>query len=377
MEKQRHIGDLLRAADREIKNGNLELAMAHIRRIFELELKNIYAKAYHERIVSLMEAQGLTRLQAEQKAISIAPKDLSPVSEAPPAPVPAAPAPAAPAPKTQPQAAPQAPAAAQRPAVPTPAPSRPSAPPVPSRVPPAPAPIQKIQRSAVASEAYRSLLMEIWKDGSIAPDEQQRIDAMRETFAITPEEHAAFENDVRITSYLNAIKDEWGKGVTDFVPLRKKFKVSDAEQISIEPKVFQLMQSLQSKGSVLVLDDETPFLSIVRDVLRDGGYYCFTAVSGEEGLRQLESMTPDLIICDINFGKPLMSGFAFYEKFRSIDRFLTTPFIFLSALDQDVLVRTGKKLGADDYLFKPIDAELLLATVEGKLRRSRELKRAK
>jgi CheY-like chemotaxis protein len=375
MEKQRHIGDLLRAADREIKNGNLELAMAHIRRIFELEVKNIYAKAYNERIVSLMEAQGLTRLQAEQKALSITPKDLPSTAETPPAPVPPPTPAAAPAPKSMP--------AAQRQAAPTqtpaPAPSRPSAPPVPSRVPPAsaPAPVQKIQRSAVAAEAYRSLLMEIWKDGAIAPDEQQRIDAMRETFAITTEEHAAFENDVRITSYLNAIKDEWGKGVTDFLPLRKKFNVSDAEQIAIEPKMFQLMQSLQSKGSVLVLDDELPFLSIVRDVLREGGYYCFTAVSGEEGLRQLETMTPDLIICDINFGKPHMSGFAFYEKFRSIDRFLTTPFIFLSALDQDVLVRTGKKLGADDYLFKPIDAELLLATVEGKLRRSRELKRAK
>ncbi len=370
MDKQRHIGDLLRAADREIKNNNLELAMGHIRRIFELELKNIYAKAYHERIISLMEGRGLTRIQAEQKAASILPVDLNAAPEsAPPVAVPPAVqhAPPAPAPPAQ--------------RAPAPVPPKPAASPAPSRPPVSTATaapsVQPIKRSAVSSEAYRTLLLDIWKDGAIAPEEQQRIDAMRETFAITAEEHAAFEKEVRITSYLNAIKEEWGKGVTDFVPLRKKFKVSDAEQIAIEPKVFQLMQSLQSKGSVLVLDDELPFLSLVRDLLVEAGYYCFTAASGEEGLRLLETMTPDIIICDINFGKPLMSGFAFYEKFRSIEKFLSTPFIFLSALDQDVLVRTGKKLGADDYLFKPIDAELLLATIEGKLRRSREMKRTR
>jgi PleD family two-component response regulator len=217
--------------------------------------------------------------------------------------------------------------------------------------------------------------LEIWKDGAISAEEQTRIDSMRETFAITPEEHAAFEKEVRQTSYFNAIRDEWKRGITDFEVQRKKFQISDQEQIALEPKVFQLIQSLQSNGSVLVLDDEEPFLRIVKGVIEEGGYYCFTATTGEEGLRLLESMTPDIVICDINFSKPNMSGFAFYEKFRSLDKFLATPFIFLSGLDQDVLVRTGKKLGADDYLFKPIDTEMLLATIEGKLRRSRELKR--
>lgn len=219
------------------------------------------------------------------------------------------------------------------------------------------------------------MLMEIWKDGSVTPDEQTRIDSMRETFAITPEEHVVIERDVRIVSYLHSIREEWRKGITDFSAQRKRFLITDQEQLSIEPRVIQLLQSLQSNGSVLVLDDEEPFLTIIKSVLDEGGYYCFTAKTGEDGLHLLESMTPDIVICDINFSKPNMSGFAFYERFRSIDKFLTTPFIFLSGLDQDVLVRTGKKLGADDYLFKPIDVEMLMATIEGKLKRSRELKR--
>jgi CheY-like chemotaxis protein len=360
------VGDHLRMADKEIKNGNLENAMGYINRVFQMEQKSVYAKAYRERIISLMEAQGMSRIDAEQRAYratvieTTVPPPAESIAVQPAVTQQSAPKPA-PAPETKP-----APAASEI-----------------NKVSAAPSPATKtptgkfapIRRSVAASEAYKSLLMEIWKDGSVSTEEQSRIDSMRETFAITTEEHAVIEKDVRIMCYLHSIRDEWRKGVTDFAPQRKRFLVTDQEQLMIEPRVFQLLQSLQSNGSVLVLDDEEMFLSIIKGILDEGGYYCFTASTGEEGLHLLESMTPDIVICDINFSKPNMSGFAFYEKFRSIDKFLTTPFIFLSGLDQDVLVRTGKKLGADDYLFKPIDTEMLMATIEGKLKRFRELKR--
>lgn len=368
VEKQRHIGDMLRAADREIKNDNLELALAYIKRIFELEVKNVYAKAYYERITSLFEAKGLSRIDAEQKAIGIQAKELKAQTSEPPKASPIAPA-------SQKVVEKKTPPEKTQPVNTTQPDSQNKPPETPKAKPWATSSLQvnQIKRSAAASDAYRTLLLEIWKDGSIDPEEQSSVDSMRETFAITVEEHQQFEKEVRETSFLNAIRDEWRKGVTNFEPLRKKFAITNQEQIAIEQKVFQLIQSLQSKGSVLALDDEDAFLDILKGLLEEGGYYCFTATTGEEGLHLLESMTPDIVICDINFTKPHMTGFAFYEKFRSIDKFLTTPFIFLSGLDQDVLVRTGKKLGADDYLFKPIDTEMLLATVEGKIRRSREL----
>ncbi|MFZ4621282.1 MAG: response regulator [Bacteroidota bacterium] len=364
------VGDYLRMADKEIKNGNLENAMGYINLVFQMEQKSVYAKAYRERIVSLMEAQGLSRIEAEQRAYratvmetpasapSLAPETPAPVPVQQKQTVPPLPTPSAPQKTTLP---PAAPAAEQKKSVPAAAPS---------------GKVSQIRRSAAASDAYKSMLTEIWRDGSVSPDEQSRIDSMRETFAITPDEHTVIEKDVRLMCYLQSIREEWRKGITDFGPQRKRFLITDQEQLAIEPRVFQLLQSLQSNGSVLVLDDEEPFLTIIKSILDEGGYYCFTAKTGEEGLVLLETMTPDIVICDINFSKPNMSGFAFYEKFRSIDKFLTTPFIFLSGLDQDVLVRTGKKLGADDYLFKPLDTEMLMATIEGKLKRSRELKRA-
>lgn len=367
---QKHISDLLRAADKEIKNENLHQAMAYINKIYELEPRNVYAKAYRERIISLFEAQGMARKDAELKATNIQAADIPAsgvVTPTPPLVQAKEPAPV--------QQTNTAPAAQQTQSIKKPEPK------IVQQVQQSHSKqvernLQKIQRTAASSEAYRTLLMDIWKDGAISTDEQHRIDSMRDTFAITQEEHIAFEKEVRIASYMNAVREDWKKGITDFEPIRKKFKITDQEQIAIEPKVFQLIQSLKSNGSVLILDDEKPFLEIVKGILSEAGYYCFTAMTGEEGLHLLETMTPDIVVCDINFSKPHMSGFAFYEKFRAIDKFLTTPFIFLSGLDQDVLIRTGKKLGADDYLLKPVDTELLLATIEGKLRRSRELKRA-
>lgn len=385
-EKQKTISDLLRSADKEIKNGKLEEAMRYINKVFELDVKNVYAKAYKERIVSLMEAQGIARADAERIASQAVPYN-APAPAPPPPPVSVPVVESKPIPKKEEPVAP--------PPSPKPVQQKQEPAPVPKKIEPAktaaqePAPtVQKttstaasktqssIRRSAAAEEAYHTLLTEIWKDGSVSGEEQIRIDSMRETFAITPEEHAKIEIQVRMNCYLNAIRSEWQKGITNFEPLRKRFLITDQEQITLEPKVFQLLQSLQANGSVLVLDDDEAFLSVMKNILSEGGYYCFTAVSGEDALQILETMTPDLVLCDINFSKPHMSGFAFYERFRSIDRFLTTPFIFLSALDQDVLIRTGKKLGADDYLTKPIDTEMLLATIEGKLRRSRELRRS-
>lgn len=367
-EKQKNISDFLRLADKEIKSANLELAMAYINKIFEVEQKNVYAKAYRERIISLMEAKGMSKVDAEKKVLEAKIVELSPEI-----------------PKDKPESKVEPQKIQTQTTSPTPAakidvivstPESTKLEPQSANKQTEPNKNYSIKRSLVASEAYKTLLMEIWSDGAITQDEQARVESMRETFAITLDEHAVIEKDVRLTLYLNSIKDEWRKGITNFDTIRKKFVISDQEQISLEPKVFQLLQSLQSNGSVLVLDDEIPFLTLIKGLLSEGGYYCFTASTGEEGLQLLDTMTPDIVICDINFTKPNMSGFAFYEKFRSIDKFLSIPFIFLSALDQDVLVRTGKKLGADDYLLKPIDTEMLLATIEGKLRRSRELRRS-
>ncbi len=94
--------------------------------------------------------------------------------------------------------------------------------------------------------------------------------------------------------------------------------------------------------------------------------------NGEEALLAIRKQKPDLVPCDI--AMPVMSGLellvAVKEKQPELSGILS---IFLSALaNQDDIVH-GKRLGADDYLAKPINFDLLLATVESRLRQVKKL----
>ena len=341
---RRSISELLKSADRSIKDGNLDAALGFMERVFEIDARNIYARAYKERILALKDAQA-KEAESEKKKAAEKPA---------PAAVPAAK-------KTEEKAK----LVVAEKAAPTFSPKTPQSKPGNLHIP----------RSPAALDAYKTLLVEIWVDGNVSSEEQSHIDSMKETFEISENEHTEVERQVRIEAYLNAIREAWKRGITSFVDVRQRFKISNQEHLSVEQKINQFLQSLKSRGTVLLLDDDQAFLSIIKDVLIEAGFNCVTVNSAEEGLTLLDSITPDIVICDIDFVKPKMNGFTFYEKFRAIDRFIDVPFVFMSGLDQDIVVRAGKQMGADDYLTKPFDAEMLVATIEGKLKRSRELKR--
>ena len=341
---RRAISELLKSADRAIKENNLDGALGFIDKVFGIEQRNVYARAYRERILALKEAEAKEKVSLEKKVQPPPPKE-APLVE-----------------KKKPEQPPPAVEQAKPVVAPPPQP-RPKSPSL------------HLPHSPAALEAYRTLLTEIWSDGNVTVEEQSQIDSMKETFAIPEKEHTEIERQVRIEAYLNAIREAWKLGVTSFVDIRRRFKITDQEHLSVEQKINQFLQSLKVKGTVLLLDDDNAFLAIIKEVLSESGFTCVAVNSGEDGLKALESLTPDIVICDIDFVKPQMNGFTFFEKFRAIDRLIDVPFIFMSGLDQDIVVRAGKQMGVDDYLTKPFDAEMLVATIEGKLKRSREIKR--
>lgn len=127
------------------------------------------------------------------------------------------------------------------------------------------------------------------------------------------------------------------------------------------------------KAQVLIVEDDVNLLEGIRDILELDEYAVLTAENGEEGLKVLQSQPtpPDLIVSDIMM--PRMDGIQFFREVRKEERWLTIPFIFLTAKGEKVDIQRGKRLGVDDYVIKPFDATDLLIAIESRLERHRVL----
>ncbi|MDH4183932.1 MAG: response regulator transcription factor [Nitrospinota bacterium] len=119
---------------------------------------------------------------------------------------------------------------------------------------------------------------------------------------------------------------------------------------------------------ILVADDETDILEIVRYNLGLNGHDVQTATLGKQALAMAQASPPDLVILDVML--PDLLGFEVLRRLRKIDECAFIPVILLTAknAEQDVLV--GFELGADDYVTKPFSPRELMARVRAVLARS-------
>ncbi|HLS69490.1 MAG TPA: response regulator [Kiloniellales bacterium] len=128
-----------------------------------------------------------------------------------------------------------------------------------------------------------------------------------------------------------------------------------------------------TRSLILCVEDETELRADIIEELRGAGHEAIGADDGRHALSILKSVRPDLILCDISM--PGMDGYELLAKVRSGGEDLDDiPFVFLTALDQREEVIAGKRSSADDYLVKPVDFDLLLASVEGRIARTRQLR---
>lgn len=127
---------------------------------------------------------------------------------------------------------------------------------------------------------------------------------------------------------------------------------------------------------ILCIEDETELREDIVEELGDAGYEVFEAANGRAGLEAILAHRPDLVLCDVNM--PDMNGYELLTRLREAHvEFDEVPFVFLSALADRKDIIAGKKLGADDYLTKPVDFEMLLVTVESRLRQVVRINRRK
>jgi DNA-binding response OmpR family regulator len=122
----------------------------------------------------------------------------------------------------------------------------------------------------------------------------------------------------------------------------------------------------EAQKKILCIEDDRETAALIAEELVERGYAVTLAHDGREGLTAILKTMPDLVLSDISM--PLMSGFELLERLIGLaPRFAKMPFVFLTALtDRDNELK-GRHLGADDYVTKPIDFEVLAAIVAGRL----------
>lgn len=117
---------------------------------------------------------------------------------------------------------------------------------------------------------------------------------------------------------------------------------------------------------VLVVEDDEDIASLLETYLARSGYRTSKATTGLTALAHIQKLQPDLILLDI--GLPDIDGFDLLTKVRTNS---TVPVIFLSAMDDTTDKLLGLKLGADDYVTKPFNAQEVVARVGAVLKRTR------
>jgi CheY-like chemotaxis protein len=306
------VSQFLKSAEQYVQTKQYKLALAQIAKVFAIDPKNHYAQAYSERIDQLMNQQQVPPVQ---------PKSLP----------------------------------------------RPGIPPV-VAIPKKP-PKEKSGRLLM----YAELLKEMWFDGKLDDVELKELANTRSMFKISDEEHADIEHEVKINAYVEALRmamhdGSLSDGELDVLQyMREKYSITIEEHMTAEASILMAKTQQLQQRKILIVDDDIPFLEAFALSLKDRGFFVASADSVEKALPLLEQQPVDIIVSDVMFPIQQMDGFEFYKRVRQNKKLDNIPFLLMSGVIDEYVMRAGMRLGVDGYLKKPFDLELLFAMIEGQL----------
>ncbi|MBE0541386.1 MAG: response regulator [Verrucomicrobia bacterium] len=115
------------------------------------------------------------------------------------------------------------------------------------------------------------------------------------------------------------------------------------------------IEASRSRGYVLVVDDEEPNRTLLRDPLEAQGYEVAEAVNGQQALDSIAERAPDVILLDVMM--PLMDGFEVCRRLKTNEETAAIPILMVTALSDRKERLMGIKAGANDFLNKPVDIQ--------------------
>ena len=122
------------------------------------------------------------------------------------------------------------------------------------------------------------------------------------------------------------------------------------------------------KSKILLVEDDTNFGKVLKNYLELNDYEVELARDGKLGLAAFQRDKYEICLLDVMM--PNMDGFELAEEIRNIDP--DVPLFFLTAKNMKDDILTGYKLGADDYILKPFDSEVLLLKIKAVLKRNHD-----
>ncbi|MFR9634205.1 MAG: ATP-binding protein [Rikenellaceae bacterium] len=144
------------------------------------------------------------------------------------------------------------------------------------------------------------------------------------------------------------------------------------ERLRVIEEFEDAVNQRDNKQKILYVDDNTQILEMVSIIL-SGDYTVITATDGQDGFEKCKRYRPDIVITDIMM--PGSDGIELCKKIKSTPQVNSTPIIAMTAKSQVDDQIVGVNAGIDAYLTKPINVELIHATIEQMLRRGEEQKR--
>ncbi len=124
---------------------------------------------------------------------------------------------------------------------------------------------------------------------------------------------------------------------------------------------------MMDKKRILIVDDEEDILSVLKFRLEANNYEALTASDGQEGLNKARTEKPDLIILDLML--PKLDGYKVCRMLKFDESYKAIPIIMFTARVQQKDEELGKEMGADAYVTKPFEPEVLLEKIRQLLRK--------
>jgi DNA-binding response OmpR family regulator len=120
------------------------------------------------------------------------------------------------------------------------------------------------------------------------------------------------------------------------------------------------------RKKILCIEDDRETAKLIAEELSQRGFYAVIAYDGRVGLTAILKRIPDLVLCDV--GLPDISGFELLASLNElVPHASRVPFVFLTGLSGRYDELQGRNLGADDYVTKPIDFDILETIVRARL----------